>query len=59
MGRTLNLDLKVPRVRIGNSFRPAILPHVWKHIDKDYEADLKLRNVTLTAYFLKYFRTSA
>jgi transposase-like protein len=32
-----NLDLKVPRVRIGHSFRPAILPERWKRIDKDYE----------------------
>ena len=32
-----NLNLKVPRVRFGNSFRPAILPEPWKRIDKDYE----------------------
>ena len=32
-----NLDLKVPRVRFGNSFRPAILPERWKRVDKDYE----------------------
>ncbi len=29
-----NLQLKVPRVRIGHSFRPAILP---ERVDKDYE----------------------
>ncbi|GEM_PF-1541231 len=32
-----NLNLKVPRVRIGNSFCPSILPPPWKRIDKDYE----------------------
>ena len=32
-----NLDIKVPRVRFGNSFRPAILPERWKRVDKDYE----------------------
>ena len=31
------LNLKIPRVRIGHSFRPAILPDRWKRIDKDYE----------------------
>jgi transposase-like protein len=31
------LNLKVPRVRIGNSFRPAILPARWKRVGKDYE----------------------
>jgi len=40
--RTLNLtmgelDLKVPRVRVGNSFRPSLLPEKWKRVDKDYE----------------------
>ena len=32
-----NLNLKIPRVRFGNSFRPSILPPPWKRIDKDYE----------------------
>lgn len=32
-----NLNLKIPRVRIGHSFRPSILPEPWKRIDKDYE----------------------
>ena len=32
-----NLQLKIPRVRIGHSFRPAILPERWKRVDKDYE----------------------
>ncbi|MBC7099752.1 transposase, partial [Candidatus Bipolaricaulota bacterium] len=31
------LSLKVPRVRYGNAFRPAILPPPWKRADKDYE----------------------
>jgi transposase-like protein len=31
------LDLKVPRVRQGNAFRPAILPPPWKRVDRDYE----------------------
>jgi transposase-like protein len=31
------LNLKIPRVRIGNSFRPALLPPKWKRVDKDYE----------------------
>ncbi len=31
------LDLKVPRVRISNAFRPALLPAKWKRVDKDYE----------------------
>ncbi len=40
--RTLNLTLgqlniKVPRVRIGNSFRPSLLPQKWRRVDKDYE----------------------
>ena len=32
-----NLNLKVPRVRFGNSFRPALLPEPWKRVNKDYE----------------------
>jgi len=32
-----NLNLRIPRVRIGHAFRPAILPPAWKRIDKDYE----------------------
>ena len=31
------LELKVPRVRYGKGFRPAILPLPWKRADKDYE----------------------
>jgi transposase-like protein len=31
------LDLKVPRVRNGKEFRPALLPPKWKRVDKDYE----------------------
>lgn len=31
------LNLKVPRVRFSNSFRPALLPPRWKRFDKDYE----------------------
>jgi transposase-like protein len=31
------LNLKVPRVRYGKAFRPAILPPPWKRADKDYE----------------------
>ncbi len=31
------LNLKVPRVRISNAFRPALLPAKWKRVDKDYE----------------------
>ncbi len=32
-----NLNLEIPRVRFGNSFRPALLPPAWKRVDKDYE----------------------
>ena len=31
------LDIRVPRVRIGSSFRPALLPGRWKRVDKSYE----------------------
>ena len=31
------LNLKIPRVRFGNSFRPALLPDPWKRANKDYE----------------------
>jgi putative transposase len=31
------LDLKIPRIRIGNNFRPALLSSKWKRVDKDYE----------------------
>ena len=31
------LRLKVPRVRIGNAFRPRILPPRWQRVDRDYE----------------------
>jgi len=31
------LNIKVPRVRIGNTFRPSLLPEKWKRVDKDYE----------------------
>ena len=31
------LNLKVPRVRLGNLFRPVLLPPKWKRVDKDYE----------------------
>jgi len=31
------LNLKIPRIRSGTTFRPAILPPHWKRIDKDYE----------------------
>ena len=31
------LEIKVPRVRIGSSFRPALLPERWKRVDKSYE----------------------
>ena len=29
------LDLKIPRIRIGNNFRPALLSSKWKRLDKD------------------------
>lgn len=32
-----DLDLKIPRVRIGRSFRTSLLPERWKRVDKDYE----------------------
>ncbi|WP_167884298.1 IS256 family transposase [Leptospira ilyithenensis] len=32
-----DLNLKIPRIRSGTQFRPAILPPHWKRIDKDYE----------------------
>jgi len=32
-----DLNIKVPRVRIGNTFRPSLLPARWKRVDKDYE----------------------
>ncbi len=32
-----DLNLKVPRVRYGNTFRPSLLPEKWKRVDKDYE----------------------
>ncbi|MEM5882369.1 MAG: transposase [Candidatus Aenigmatarchaeota archaeon] len=40
--RTLNtyygkLNLKIPRIRSGNSFRPALLPPRWKRFNKEYE----------------------
>jgi transposase-like protein len=31
------LQLKIPRVRHSNSFRPALLPERWKRFNKDYE----------------------
>jgi len=31
------LNLKIPRVRIGNSFRPSLLPPKWKRVGKEYE----------------------
>jgi putative transposase len=31
------LNLKIPRVRFGSSYRPAILPEKWKRVDKEYE----------------------
>lgn len=31
------LQLKVPRVRYGHTFRPSILPPRWKRVHKDYE----------------------
>ena len=31
------LNIKVPRVRIGNTFKPALLPERWKRVDKDCE----------------------
>ncbi|KAA0257178.1 hypothetical protein FHQ18_11470 [Deferribacter autotrophicus] len=31
------LDIKVPRVRFGNTFRPSLLPTHWKRVDKEYE----------------------
>ena len=31
------LNIRVPRVRIGSSFRPALLPERWKRVDKSYE----------------------
>ena len=31
------LNLRVPRIRYGKAFRPAILPPRWKGADKDYE----------------------
>lgn len=31
------LDIKVPRVRFGNTFRPSLLPARWKRVDKEYE----------------------
>lgn len=30
------LNLKVPRVRCGKAFRPALLPPRWKRVEKDY-----------------------
>lgn len=35
--RFAELNLRVPRVRIGNQFRPSILPPHWKRVDRDYE----------------------
>jgi len=31
------IRLKVPRVRFGNTFRPALLPEKWRRVDKEYE----------------------
>jgi len=31
------LHLKIPRVRVSNTFRPALLPARWKRFNKDYE----------------------
>ncbi|GIU71250.1 MAG: hypothetical protein KatS3mg003_0729 [Candidatus Nitrosocaldaceae archaeon] len=31
------LDLKIPRVRYSNTFRPSLLPKAWRRVDKDYE----------------------
>src|SRR5690606_1479122 len=31
------LDLKVPRIRHGKEFRPALPPPKWKRVEKDYE----------------------
>ncbi len=31
------LNLRVPRVRYGKAFRPALLPPRWKRVEKDYE----------------------
>lgn len=31
------LHLRIPRVRISNTFRPALLPQRWKRFNKDYE----------------------
>ncbi|KAA0258778.1 hypothetical protein FHQ18_02190 [Deferribacter autotrophicus] len=31
------LDIKVPRVRFGNTFRLSLLPPRWKRVDKEYE----------------------
>jgi len=31
------LDIKVPRVRFDNTFRPSLLPARWKRVDKEYE----------------------
>jgi len=30
------LDLKIPRIRMGNSFRPALLPSRWKRLEGVY-----------------------
>lgn len=32
-----DLNLKIPRIRMGSTYRPSILPPRWKRIDKDYE----------------------
>ena len=34
------IKLKVPRVRFGNTFRPALLPEKWRRVDKEYENTL-------------------
>ncbi|TGN20265.1 hypothetical protein EHS15_04630 [Leptospira idonii] len=36
-GEYYTSTLKIPRIRSGTQFRPAILPPHWKRIDKDYE----------------------
>ena len=32
------LNIKVPRVRVGKTFRPSILPQKWKRVDEKYES---------------------
>jgi len=53
------LDLKIPRIRMGNSFRPALLPSRWKRLEGVYFCIKRTFREYVTTKFVNMAREMA